>query len=183
MRSLLRLHPPEKTTLLLLCLGSAGALTAAFIAQYGFKLAPCHLCLLQRYPHAGVMLLGAGGARFLCNPRWLRASLGLCIVALLIGGGIATYHAGVEAGVFPGPSGCTSRSTGDESLDDLRRAILDAPLVSCDQPLGEVLGLSLAVWSALIYAFLTIVASYGYYRAVSPVSSGAARKEKQSHVG
>ncbi len=139
-------------------------LAAAFIAQYVFLLAPCHLCILQRWPYAGVILIGLLGPELTKNTKHLRLLLLLCIALFLVGGGIAFYHAGVENGLFPGPSSCTSTSTGNETIEELRAQIMGAPLVSCDQPLGHLLGLSLAVWSTLIYLFLTILASYGYSR-------------------
>ena len=48
----------RQTLLILATLGSAAALAAAFAFQYIGGLAPCHLCLLQRYPHAVAIPLG-----------------------------------------------------------------------------------------------------------------------------
>lgn len=162
--SLLSYRPQARIFLLMAGTGSLLALSAAFIAQFVFLLKPCHLCLLQRYPHALVGIVGVASAWRVKNVRRLRILLAACGLVLMAGTSIAVYHSGVEAHIFPGPSGCTSTSTGNESLEEMRRQIMDAPLVSCDQPMGHVFGLSLAVWSALIYTFLTILAFYGVYR-------------------
>ncbi|MFP4274908.1 MAG: disulfide bond formation protein B, partial [Paracoccaceae bacterium] len=48
-----------RTTLILLAAGgSAALLAAAFAFQHLGGLAPCTLCLWQRWPHAAAVLLG-----------------------------------------------------------------------------------------------------------------------------
>ena len=44
--------------ILLATLGSAAALAGAFAFQFIGGLAPCHLCLLQRYPHGAAIAIG-----------------------------------------------------------------------------------------------------------------------------
>lgn len=150
--------------LLLFAAASALILAAALLAQYGFGLHPCHLCLLQRYPYAGVILAGLAGAFLLSAHEKRRHALLACALLFALGAGIAAYHTGVEYGVIPGPSSCTNDSTGEMSLEEMRKQIMNAPLVSCDQPMARVLGVSLAGWNALLYAFLMILGSYAYKR-------------------
>jgi len=161
--ALLSLLAP-KNLLLLLALASGAALATAFTAEYVFGFRPCHLCVLQRWPHAAVAAGGLAAWALLEDPRRLRQALLAAGVLLLAGAVIAVYHTGVEYGVLPGPSGCTMSGEMPDSLEEMRRQILEAALVPCDQPAGHLLGLSFAAWSALIYTFLTILASYGYYR-------------------
>ena len=58
--------------------GSLALLLGAFAFQHIGGLAPCHLCLLQRWPHAAAILIGAAalalGNRLL---GWLGAAAGL----------------------------------------------------------------------------------------------------------
>lgn len=136
-------------------LAGAGLLSVALVGQYGFDLHPCHLCLYQRYPYVAVILLGLA-AFFIRRHRLLQAMAWLAIALFALDGGIAFYHAGVELGWFPGPSGCTNDITGSQTLEEMRRAIMEAPLVTCDQPMIQVLGLSMAAWNAI--AALTITA-------------------------
>jgi len=88
--------------ILLATLGSAGLLLGAFGFQHIGGLAPCKMCLWQRWPHAAAVVIGAvllvGGPRVLA---WLGA------LAALTTGLIGAYHAGVEWGFWPGPSSCT----------------------------------------------------------------------------
>lgn len=138
---------PKHLLLLAACF-SLAMLAAALVAQYAFGLHPCHLCILQRYPYgaiAGIGLLAAWrGSK---NIQLIAAFL--CAALFFTDAGIAFYHTGVEYGWFPGPSGCTNSATGGESIEELRAQIMNAPLVSCDQAMIHVLGLSMAAWNFL----------------------------------
>jgi disulfide bond formation protein DsbB len=142
--------------LFLLAAGSV-PLFAALVSQYGFGYAPCHLCLLQRYPYLVVLLCGLWLWRF---PKWRVQFLALAIAALLTTAGIGLYHALVEAGIVEYTGGCVVKAGAGESLDALRAAIANAPLVSCDQPMLSVLGLSMAAWNAVTGLVLAILAAY-----------------------
>lgn len=146
--------------LLLACgMFSAAMLSGALVAQYGFGLYPCHLCLLQRYPYVAVIALMALAYRLTPRRQW--QVLWLCAGLFLLDAGIAFYHAGVEMEWFAAPDSCASVSAGGETLEDLRRQIMEAPLVSCSQAMAYVFGLSLATWNTLFAtaaAALTFVA-------------------------
>jgi len=131
---------------------SVAALLLALIAQYGFDLHPCHLCILQRYPYAAIAVIALLAA-WRGSPKWQLYALYICAVLFFLDAGIAFYHAGVELHWFPGPSGCTSASTGKESLEELRKQIMEAPLVTCDQAMIHIFGLSMAAWNTLAAAF------------------------------
>lgn len=124
--------------------GSAALLAAAFAFQHLGGMAPCALCLWQRWPHAAAVLLGAlalilGGRGF----AWLGA------IAALSTAGIGVYHTGVERGWWDGPSTCTGADIGTLSAEELFEQIMAAPLVRCDEVPWELLGLSMASWNAV----------------------------------
>lgn len=154
---------PSKHALLLAAFFSASMLAAAFIAQYGFNLHPCDLCLMQRYPYAAIVGLGMVSAYAIASARAQRGMLWVIALLFLTDAGIAFYHAGVEVGWFPGPQSCSNASTGGETLEELRAQIMNAPLVSCDQAMTHILGLSLAAWNA-IAAFLASILTFLYLR-------------------
>ena len=142
--------------LLLLALASAAILSGALIGQYGFELFPCHLCLLQRYPYMAIIALGGVGALLVKDGRiqwWLTAA---CAVLFAVDAGIAIYHTGVEMGIFTGPSGCTSSGKTGMTLEEIRAEIMGAPLVSCDQAMAYIFGLSMAAWNAIAATLLAI---------------------------
>ncbi|MDX1974041.1 MAG: disulfide bond formation protein B [Rickettsiales bacterium] len=128
---------------------SSAMLGAALVAQYGFELHPCELCLYQRYPYVAIIVVVLL-ALIMCRSAKSRIMAAmLCAALFFIDGGIAFYHSGVELGWFEGPSACSSTSSGPMSLEEMRRQIMQAPLVSCSQAMAHIAGLSLAAWNAI----------------------------------
>ena len=130
---------------ILALLGSAGLLLAALAFQYVGGMAPCQLCIWQRWPHV-VALVGALGL-VVAGPVW--ALLGAAGAA--VSGAIGVYHTGVERGWWPGPASCSGG--GDLSQltpEELLAQIMAAPVVRCDQVPWELLGLSMASWNAIL---------------------------------
>ena len=129
--------------IILATLGSVAVLAGAFTFQ-AFGYAPCHLCLLQRWPHAAAIVLGVlalvVGWRIL---PWLGAA------AALTTAGLGLYHSGVEWQWWQGPTTCTSGSTVGVDPTDLLNQILAAPIVRCDDVAWQMLGLSMASWNML----------------------------------
>lgn len=128
---------------------AAGGSAALMLAALGFQhlggLAPCQMCIWQRYPHVaaigvGALALVAGGA--------LLPVLGL--VAALTTAVIGGFHAGVEQGWWQGPSTCSSAPVGSLSTDALYDQIMSAPLVRCDEIPWEFLGVSMAGWNMIV---------------------------------
>ncbi len=79
---------------------SAALLLGAFAFQYLGGLAPCEMCIWQRWPHGAAILFGLVGGG-LVAARVVPASLArtlavLAILALAISGAIGIFHAGVE---------------------------------------------------------------------------------------
>ena len=126
-------------------LGSAGLLVGALIFEHGFGMAPCALCIWQRWPHLAAVLLGGVALVFPAAAVFLAGS-----IAAATSGAIALYHTGVERGWVEGPQACSaaidfSALTAEELLD----RVLAAPVVRCDEVAWEMLGLSMASWNAL----------------------------------
>ena len=126
-------------------LGSLALLLGAFGFQYLGGLAPCHLCLLQRWPHAAAVALG------LLILAWPRRGLALLAAAVvLVGAGIAVYHVGVEQTWWAGPTSCTAPEPAAQSSGALLDQILATPVVLCDQVAWSLWGISMAGWNAIL---------------------------------
>jgi disulfide bond formation protein DsbB len=126
-------------------LGSAALLLAALGFQYLGGLAPCPLCIDQRWPHAVAIALGLV---LLAWPRrWLAALAGL---AVLVSAGVGLYHAGIEQHWWPGPVTCTAPAPGTAPPGELLDRILETPVVLCDQIAWSWLGISMAGWNAIL---------------------------------
>lgn len=131
--------------ILLAMTGSAAMLLGAWGFQYLGGMAPCKMCIWQRWPH-GVAVLAGGGALLLQGGLWpLLGAMGAAT-----SGAIGVYHSGVERGWWAGPDTCTSAPVDTMSADQLFDQIMAAPLVRCDEVAWEMLGLSMASWNAVI---------------------------------
>lgn len=140
----------------LAALGSAALLAGAFAFQYLGGLAPCHLCLLQRYPHGAAV---AAGVLALLIPAGLIGRLlpWAGALAALATAGLGAYHTGVERHWWEGPSTCTSGSITGLDPKDLLAQIQAAPVVQCDQVAWEMLGISMASWNMLASLVLAVL--------------------------
>jgi disulfide bond formation protein DsbB len=131
-----------------------GALAAALLIgalgfQYLARLAPCEMCVWQRWPHlaaAIVGLLGGGAVSAGLLARQTARPIAV-LTALLVGisGLIAVYHAGVEWHWWKGPSQCTGSAFQLNGKLDL-----NAPVAMCDRAAWRLFGLSLAGYNALV---------------------------------
>ncbi|TVP70619.1 MAG: disulfide bond formation protein B [Rhodobacteraceae bacterium] len=128
---------------LLALAGSIGLLLGALAFEHFGNMAPCPLCIWQRWPHV-VALLGAGAVLF---GSAIFALIGVAGAA--VSGSIAIYHTGVERGWWPGPSTCAAGDVTGLSAEELLAQIMSAPVVRCDEVPWEMLGLSMASWNAV----------------------------------
>lgn len=112
---------------------------------------------MQRVPYVAVIIIALLAAKLAKSSRALLYFVLLCTVLFAVDAGIAFYHAGVELDIFKGPDACSNTSTGGEqTLEEMRAAILNAPLVSCKQAMAYFLGISLAAWNGLAACMFTI---------------------------
>lgn len=137
---------------LLATLGSVCVLLGAYAFQHIGGMAPCKLCLWQRWPHAtaiviGVAVLFSGEAKL----AWLGA------IAALSTSGIGFYHVGVEQGWWEGPTTCTSTGATNLTAQELMDQILAAPLVRCDDIAWQLAGISMAGWNAILSLALAVL--------------------------
>lgn len=121
----------------------AGLLAGAYVSQYGFGLFPCEMCWWQRYAHF-VALPFALLAFALPRSRW---PVALAILGIAASALIGAYHAGVEYYWWEGLTACTS--TADLSSGNALDAILNAPMIRCDQAQWTLAGISLAGFNFL----------------------------------
>jgi disulfide bond formation protein DsbB len=133
--------------------GSLAMLAGAFAFQYIGGLAPCHLCLLQRWPHAAAVGIGLLA---LAVPGRLLPLAGAA--AALTTAGIGLYHTGVERLWWAGPTSCSAGSiAGIDVKDLLDPTIVVAPVVRCDEVAWQMLGLSMASWNGVVSLGLMLI--------------------------
>lgn len=137
---------------LLATLGSTALLLGAYGFQHLGGMAPCKLCLWQRWPHAtaiviGLVIMVTGEVK----AAWLGA------VAALSTAGIGLYHVGIEQGWWEGPTSCSSSSVSGMSAEDLMNQILAAPIIRCDEIAWQLAGISMAGWNAIASLLLAAI--------------------------
>jgi disulfide bond formation protein DsbB len=146
-------------------IASALVLGTALLSQYWGGLAPCELCLLQRWPWAAAIVVsfvvGLVGER--ARLDWVALVLGLVFAASIV---VAVYHVGVEQHWFAGPSACTAAPGGATTLEQMKQQILGTAPVLCDRPAWTLFGVSLAGWNLLASLIMTgcCVAAWLYAR-------------------
>src|ERR1700704_4619827 len=127
---------------------SAVLLLGAFAFQYLGGLAPCEMCIWQRWPHGAAILFGLIGGG-LVVARALPASLArtlaiLAILGLAASGAIGIFHAGVEWKLWAGPPECSGFGyvPGRDDFKPLQ-------IVRCDEAQWRLFGISLPGYNAV----------------------------------
>ena len=133
---------------------STALLGGALLFQYVGGLAPCDLCLWQRWPHLAVIVVAFIGLRGVLP----RGMLWLTFIAGSISAGLSSYHAGIEYEWWSGPASCTANLVLDGDIKALTELLLATPLVRCDEVTWSLYGLSMAGWNALISLDIIAVA-------------------------
>ena len=119
-------------------------LGGAYIAQYGFDLYPCEMCWWQRWPHFAAVPLAA--LAFVARP--IRFWVVLAGLAILLSGAIGGFHAGVEYGWWQGITACARIVPSDPGSSALE-AIMNTPMISCNEAQWRLWGISLAGFNFL----------------------------------
>lgn len=145
----------------------AAAILAATIAVLGGALlfehvgglAPCVMCLWQRWPW---WIAGAVTLPILLLPP-VRRRLGPALpwfFALLFAGSfaLAAYHVAVEQHWVAGPATCSAPISGARTLADFQNMIVARPVVRCDEVPWALFGISLAGFNAIFSAALALLA-------------------------
>jgi len=153
----LRQRLPRSLPLFVILVGVA-ALAAASFAQYVGGLAPCPLCLWQRYPYGVAIVLGVIALLLTDRPVAGRAVLALAGLAILTSAGIAVFHVGVERHWWAGLASCSGAIDLTQPADQLAKQLMEAPVVRCDQVAWSLFGLSIASYNVL-YAGATGLAT------------------------
>lgn len=143
---------------------SAAMLGAAHAFEHFAYLLPCQLCLRQREVYWAAIAMAATGLvlwNIRQNRRFLVAFNVMLALVFLTGAVVAGYHAGVEWGFWPAPTGCGAQAVDAINIDlsgiDERTAT-----ASCEDAAWTMLGLSMAGWNALastVFAGLSFVAA------------------------
>ena len=155
---------------------SSVVLGTALFSQYWGGLAPCELCILQRWPWAVAIVISLLAVLVGDRPALNPVTIILGIV-FAIGVAFAFYHVGVEQHWFPGPTACTAPSGGAMTLEEMKRQILGTTPVLCDRPAWTLFGVSMAGFNLLASLIMAAICfgSFAYARRPGSVRAGVRR--------
>ena len=135
--------------------GSLALLLGALAFQYLGALAPCPMCIWQRWPHLAAVLIALAAVTVAWRLRRPLAVAGAA--AMAVGAGLGAWHAGVERGWWPGPAGCQGVDPSGLTPDELLTRLAQTPLVRCDEIVWQFLGISMAGWNAILSLGLALL--------------------------
>jgi disulfide bond formation protein DsbB len=130
---------------LLIAVLAAAAPLFAIGSETWWGLAPCELCLWQRWPYW--FTAGLAALALVLSGRGRAAALALAGLSALASAAIGGFHVGVEQGWWPSPlPGCAAPTAGAAlSIDDMMRSLAAAPTKPCDAPTFLIPGLPLSM--------------------------------------
>ncbi|NVJ69491.1 MAG: disulfide bond formation protein B [Alphaproteobacteria bacterium] len=126
-------------------------------SAFGFQLAgypPCELCWWQRYPYMAIMAVSLLATAVKALPqKWV-----LVVLSLLFAtdAGIAAFHFGVEQRWWEGLATCSSFVGMTDNINDALKAVMDAPLIRCDEIAWSLFGISMAGYNFLIATVMAV---------------------------
>ncbi len=137
----------------------------ALIAEYFFNLAPCEMCLKQRHPYY-IIIICISLSYFIKKFQniWLYI---IIEISLFYGIFYAIWHVGIEQKLIKGPSGCSGQLSPTDSIENLKKQILNQDLVNCSEISWSIFGISAAsinsilILSILIFNTIYIINNYG----------------------
>ncbi len=155
----------DRAAPLLVLIASVAVVGGALLFQYVGGLAPCELCLAERWPwylSIGFAFLAVTGNERAAIP----GVMAVCGLLLLANTALAFYHVGVEFHWFAGPTACTGTDAAPDSLEAFRARLLGRQQVRCDEVQWALFGVSLAGWNMLASAAVAIFCGLKLKRAV-----------------
>jgi disulfide bond formation protein DsbB len=131
------------------------SLLTAYLAEYIFLLAPCPLCLYQRFPYLIFIMLGLIGSagQYSCRTYYITVT----IIAIII----AFYHTGIERGIFELSSFCKPLVSVSKNISvaDFKELLYSKEIALCNKPALVIFGLSMTEWNLLLNIVLLTILS------------------------
>jgi disulfide bond formation protein DsbB len=123
--------------------------------QYVQGLAPCKLCIWQRFPYVFNVIIGS---LILLQPKLQKVGALLALISISLGTALAGYHTGIEASLWPGPQSCSGTINLNQLSPELfLKRVLSSEIVRCDQIPWSFLNISMAGWNLVVSFVLTSI--------------------------
>lgn len=159
--------PWQTKTSLIVLAGMIVTIGSALAFEHVGGYAPCALCLEQRQPYYwGIPILAAGviAALMQWSPFFVRVTLAVAAICMIVTAGMGVYHSGIEWGIFAAPQSCgAGLSATSSDAGSLLDSLASAKPPSCDVAAGRFFGLSFANWNVVAAAVLAAIAASGAF--------------------
>ncbi|MBW4023137.1 MAG: disulfide bond formation protein B [Proteobacteria bacterium] len=127
------MSPPDRRIAVYVLVLAALALGVALGSQHVLGMAPCELCLWERWPYRVLVVLAA--LALFVSPVLRRVLLWACALVFLCGAAIAFVHVGVEQGWWPSPlPECSASNLVTGNIRALVASLPATPAKPCDAP-------------------------------------------------
>ena len=136
---------------------SITAIVIALIAENIFNILPCKMCIYQRYPYYGLIIISL--IFILLKYRNNLLYYFSCEILLISGVILSLWHLGVEYNFIPGPSGCSYSVENIENQKDLKTFILENPIVACNEINWTFYGVSMVLINFVFQLAILIINS------------------------
>ncbi len=127
---------------------------SALFAEYILGLEPCVMCLKQRYPYYFLIFLF-----FIFLIFNLKKNIVFFIfvqLSVLYGLFYSLWHVGIEKKILPSSSECSGKLEITNSTESLKEQILSKSVVSCEDVVWSIFGLSAASINTIVLLLLFI---------------------------
>ena len=152
----------NKLTFKIIILISFFSLLFAFFLEYVLGHKPCNLCLMQRVPYLGSLILASLA---LVLKKYDRICLILITLLFIFGGMVSFSHVGIEQGFFNESIVCNL--SGDQNIlstDSLLNQ-LEKASISCKNITFKFFGLSLATINTIFSSLISVKLIHILYHA------------------
>ena len=128
-------------------------LASAYFIQYILGHKPCNLCLIERYPYIGAIILISF---LLMINKFERTFIYLILSLFIFGAVVSAYHVGIEQEIFNESFVCDlDNNEGSLSKEELLQQLEKKTPISCKIVTFRVFGLSLATINTVISIVLS----------------------------
>ena len=139
------------------------SLSIAYFIQYVLGHKPCNLCIIERLPYLGAVILIS--LVFILN-KYEKILLSIVLLFFIFGAVVSFYHFGIEQGFFSESLVCDLGNSQPLNKEELLNQLKKTEIVSCKDVTFRFLGLSLATINTVISLILSgiiikILKNYG----------------------
>lgn len=142
-----------KAPYIFLLLLSIASLLCVYFVEYILHIVACPLCIYQRFPYLVLIMLS------IISLSDEKDYTNYYIITILCAIFLASYHTGIERGLFELSSFCKPliSITDNLSVTDFKKMLYAKPLASCNKAALIIFGLSMTEWNLILNLALLVL--------------------------